>query len=103
MGLKIFNQQKKLKQTIYSTNECTCIYSYLSFACVSVYSNIILYTVLFFSDGANGASSTATSSTAQGGLFGPNIVMGAFSMPVDVVGATQVTKQVYYNLYLIHI
>lgn len=41
-------------------------------------------------DGANG-SSTSTSSTSQGGAFNPpNIVMGAFSMPVDVVGATQV-------------
>ena len=43
------------------------------------------------SDGANGSSSTSTSgATGQGGLLGPNIVMGAFSMPVDVVGATQV-------------
>ena len=41
-------------------------------------------------DGANGSSSTSTSASSQGGVFGPNIVMGAFSMPVDVVGATQV-------------
>lgn len=46
-----------------------------------------------FSDGANGSSSTSTSSSTPGGPsfgLGPNIVMGAFSMPVDVVGATQV-------------
>ena len=45
------------------------------------------------SDGANGSSSTSTSSSTPGAPsfgLGPNIVMGAFSMPVDVVGATQV-------------
>ena len=46
--------------------------------------------VRFVLDGTNG-SSTSTSSASQGGAFNPpNIVMGAFSMPVDVVGATQV-------------
>ena len=29
--------------------------------------------------------------------MGPNIVMGAFSMPVDVVGATQVSCPVLQN------
>ncbi|KAL9989019.1 hypothetical protein ACROYT_G003526 [Oculina patagonica] len=48
-------------------------------------------------DGANGSSS---SSSAPGGPpfgMGPNIVMGAFSMPVDVVGATQQIVQSLVN------
>lgn len=48
-------------------------------------------------DGTNG-SSTSTSSASQGGAFNPpNIVMGAFSMPVDVVGATQQIVQSLVN------
>lgn len=45
---------------------------------------------LFFKDGPGSSSSSSTGHSHDGSL-GPNIVMGAFSMPVDVVGATQVT------------
>lgn len=51
-------------------------------------------------DGANGSSSTSTSSSTPGAPsfgLGPNIVMGAFSMPVDVVGATQQIVQSLVN------
>lgn len=45
---------------------------------------------LLFKDGPGSSSSSSTGPSHDGSL-GPNIVMGAFSMPVDVVGATQVT------------
>lgn len=49
------------------------------------------------SDGPNGSSSNSNSAPSQGGMMGPNIVMGAFSMPVDVVGATQQIVQSLVN------
>lgn len=49
-------------------------------------------------DGPNGSSSSSTSSSGSLPLgVGPNIVMGAFSMPVDVVGATQQIVQSLVN------
>lgn len=45
-------------------------------------------------DGPNGSSSTSTNGSLG---VGPNIVMGAFSMPVDVVGATQQIVQSLVN------
>lgn len=49
-------------------------------------------------DGPNSSSSTSTSSSGSLPLgVGPNIVMGAFSMPVDVVGATQQIVQSLVN------
>lgn len=47
-------------------------------------------------DGASNSSSTTTGPSPGGGV-GPNIVMGAFSMPVDVVGATQQIVQSLVN------
>ena len=59
--------------------------------------------ILCLSDGPNSSSSTSTSSSGSLPLgVGPNIVMGAFSMPVDVVGATQVTKQSFLWMILIN-
>ena len=55
--------------------------------CLYVYLICNYYVFFCIVDGANGSSSSSTSAS---GVFGPNIVMGAFSMPVDVVGATQV-------------
>lgn len=47
-------------------------------------------------DGPGSSSSSSTGHSHDGSL-GPNIVMGAFSMPVDVVGATQQIVQSLVN------
>ena len=72
---------------VWLENTGTILMEKYFFAGFSAFNFVCVWFVL---DGTNG-SSTSTSSASQGGAFNPpNIVMGAFSMPVDVVGATQV-------------